>query len=41
MPDERSVLDILRASVNKRLVLGKHELVLQIVKKNISMTPVS
>ncbi|XP_013887325.1 uncharacterized protein LOC106535019, partial [Austrofundulus limnaeus] len=39
MPNELSMLNIIRASANKRLVLGTHELILHIVKKNILMTP--
>ncbi|KAM4565081.1 uncharacterized protein V3H82_014189 [Fundulus diaphanus] len=39
MPNERSVMDLIRASTHNQLVLKQHKLCLHIVKKDILMTP--
>ncbi|XP_036002931.1 uncharacterized protein LOC118565940 [Fundulus heteroclitus] len=39
MPNERSVMDLIRASTHNHLVLKQHKLCLHIVKKDILMTP--
>ncbi|XP_037832597.1 uncharacterized protein LOC108248598 isoform X2 [Kryptolebias marmoratus] len=39
MPNERSMLDLIRASVHECLVLRKRNLFLHIVKENLLMTP--